>query len=105
MAQTDAETLTSRSLDRLADAAEAVAGDVKSTARGRVRHAIRLADRAYRQARRRALSAGGRADAFPRERSLMLLGIAAGTAVLVGVALRGGKRIEAPATDTDPASA
>ena len=105
MSETDIETLTHRSLDRLADAAEAIARDVKSTAKGRLHSVLGRANRAYDRTRDTAVGAVGRADGFVRDRSLMLLGIAAGTALMVGFLLRGGKRAEAPGTDTDPASA
>jgi ElaB/YqjD/DUF883 family membrane-anchored ribosome-binding protein len=105
MSHTDVKTLTARSLDHLADAAEAIAGDVKSTAKGRLGEVVGLANQAYDRTRGRALGAVGRADGFVRARSLMLLGIAAGTALVVGFALRPSKRVESPASDTDPASA
>jgi ElaB/YqjD/DUF883 family membrane-anchored ribosome-binding protein len=105
MSHTDTETLTARSLDRLADAAEGIARDVKSTAKGRLRKVFGRANRAYDETRGVALGAVGRADDFVRDRSLMLLGIAAGTALLVGFLLRAGQRDETPGAHTDPASA
>lgn len=84
-------SLAARSLDRLQDAAGAIAEDARSEAGGRLREAIGLANKAYGASRERALDAADSADHFLRGKTFVLLGVAATTALLAGLVL-GGKR-------------
>jgi ElaB/YqjD/DUF883 family membrane-anchored ribosome-binding protein len=86
---TDAENLAERSLGRLNDAAGAIAEDMKSETKTRLRGAKRAVDDAYGQTRDTALGAMGEAEGFLRDKALMAVGIVAGAGLLLGFALRG----------------
>jgi ElaB/YqjD/DUF883 family membrane-anchored ribosome-binding protein len=92
MKSTENDTLTARTLDRVTDTAGAIADDVKSEAADRLHDAAGLANDAYGQTRDKALDVFERAEVFLRERSLLVLGILGGAALLAGFALRGGPR-------------
>jgi ElaB/YqjD/DUF883 family membrane-anchored ribosome-binding protein len=92
MKSTENDTLTARTLERMTDTAGAIADDVKSEANDRLREAAGLANDAYGQTRDKALETFERTDGFLRDRSLLVLGVVAGAALLAGFALRGGDR-------------
>jgi ElaB/YqjD/DUF883 family membrane-anchored ribosome-binding protein len=80
---TDAENLAERSLGRLNDAAGAIAEDVKSETKTRLRGAKRAVDDAYGQTRDTALGAMGEAEGLLRDKALMAVGIVAGAGLLL----------------------
>ena len=96
--------LAERSLDRLQDAADAIADDVRSEVRGALKDAVGRANKAYDKTRGQALGAAATANGFVRDKALLLVGIAAGSALLAGMLLRGGHKAE-PARDAHPTSA
>ena len=105
MTLTENDTLTARTLDRVADTAGAIADDVKSEANGRLRDVIGRAKDAYGQTRDKALDAFDGAEGLLRDRSLLVLGIVAGAALLLGFALRGGQRAAPSKTGARPTPA
>jgi uncharacterized protein YjbJ (UPF0337 family) len=105
MTLTENDTLTTRTLDRVTDTAGAIADDVKSEANGRLRDVIGLANDAYGQTRDKALDAFDGAEGFLRDRSLLVLGIVAGAALLLGFALRGAQRAAPSKTAARPTAA
>ena len=105
MTPTENDTLTARTLDRVTDTASAIANDVKSEANGRLRDVVGLANDAYGRTRDKALDAFDGAEGFVRDRSVLVLGIVVGAALLVGFALRGGPRAARSKTAARPAAA
>ncbi|HLK24135.1 MAG TPA: hypothetical protein VKT30_05715 [Caulobacteraceae bacterium] len=83
--------LAARSLDHLQDAADAIADDLRAEVSGRLKDAFGRANDAYDRTRGRAMDAAESANGFVRDKALMLVGIAAGTALLTGL-LMGGRR-------------
>ncbi len=96
--------LAERSLDRLQDAADAIADDLRSEVKNALKDAIDRASKAYDETRGKALGAAKSADGLLRDKALLMVGIAAGGALLTGMLLRGGHRAE-PARDPHPTEA
>jgi ElaB/YqjD/DUF883 family membrane-anchored ribosome-binding protein len=92
----ETDTLAARSLERVHDTAGAIADDVKSEAKGKLRDVVDLASEAYEEGRARAFGVVDSADSFLRGRALMTIGIVAGAALLLGFALRGRPSRPAP---------
>jgi ElaB/YqjD/DUF883 family membrane-anchored ribosome-binding protein len=89
MAIHSTETLTKRSIGRLRDAADGIAGDVRSAAKGRFNKASGAAHDAYDRASGRAREVSGEVRSFLEEHSLLAVGIGVAVGALVSLAMRG----------------